>query len=97
MMIGNLFLTVNKAKWGYPQNPLNPPLVSHDFSNQGTPKEDLVDFVLVCLTLYTETLYNNFPGFVSTISLPQRIHLLCLQMDIKGIIRNYTLNKCECK
>ena len=45
-MIGNSFLTINKVKRGY---------------NQGIPKEDLGAFVLVCLTLYTKTLSNNFP------------------------------------
>ena len=58
------------------------------FSNQGTPKEDLGDFVLVCLTLYTETSFQQLPWFVSTIFLMQRIPPLCLQMDAKGIIRS---------
>ena len=31
------------------------------FSNQGTPKEDLGDFVLVCPTLYTETSFQQLP------------------------------------
>ena len=84
-MTGNPFLTMNKAKWDYPG------FFSY-FSNQGTPKEDFGDFVLVCLTPF-----QQFPCVVSTISLPQRIPLLCLQMDTKGIIGNYTLNKCEWK
>ena len=63
VMTGNPFLTINKAKWGYPG-------FSSYFFNKGTPKEDSEDFVLACLTLYTETPFQQFPLVVSTISLP---------------------------
>ena len=62
MMIGNSFLAINRAKWGYPG------FFSY-FSNQGTPKEDLGDFVLACLARYTQTPFQQIPSVVSAISL----------------------------
>ena len=43
--------------------------------NQGIPKEDLGDFILANLALYTKTPFQQFPSVASAISLPpQRIH-----------------------
>ena len=55
------------------------PRIFSYLSNQGTSKEDLGDFVLACLALYTKTLFQQFPSVVSAISLlPQRIPFLIL-------------------
>ena len=55
------------------------------FHQQVIPKEDLGDFVLVCLTLYNETAFQQFPWVVSTISLPpQRIPFFDFNMKDKG-------------
>ena len=69
MMIGNPFLTISKAKWSYPG-------FFHVFLiNQGAPKDDLGGFVLVCLTLNTETPFQQFQWVVSTISLLLKVCL----------------------
>ena len=54
MMIGDPFLTINKVELGYLG------FFSY-FSNQGAPKEDLEDYVLVRLTLYIESSFQQFP------------------------------------
>ena len=62
------------------------PSIFSYLSNQGTPNEDLGDFVLACLALYTKTPFQQFSSVASAIFLPPQ----------KNPIFDFNMKKKDC-